>query len=272
MNRDRFESTIQGWMDNQKEQEIAIYPVEHKAVSFNGAELLGIKANNGKVYVGVRWVCDGLGLREGQRNNQLSKIQSDIVLKQGVRKFILPTKSGEQEVLVLELDFLPIWLAKISPNTLEGEAKENLVQYQLKAKDVLAAAFLSNVFKPEDLSPEIRAIFIHDEKLQVMDGRIGKLENTMTIDYGQQRSLRKLGNTVVMDLVGGKNSVAYKKFASKAFNELWKHYKNTFNIESYCDTPSIEFERGKEVLRAWKPSEELRYAILGANTEQLVSN
>ncbi|WP_181454749.1 BRO family protein [Paenibacillus dendritiformis] len=138
--------------------------------------------------------------------------------------------------------------------------------------EVIPAIRKTGTYSISSLSPELQAIFVHDEKLQILDGRIGKLENTMTIDYAQQRALRKLGNNVVMVLVGGKNSVAYKKFASKAFNELWKHYKNTFNIESYCDTPSVEFERGKEVLRNWKPSEELRYAIIGANAEQLVSN
>lgn len=58
----------------------------------------------------------------------------------------LPTNGGEQEVLCIALDFIPLWLAKISITpTMQADTPEvadKLVQYQLKAKDVLAAAFL----------------------------------------------------------------------------------------------------------------------------------
>ena len=58
----------------------------------------------------------------------------------------LPTNGGNQETLCLKLDFVPLWLAKISITpTMEQETPdlaETLMEYQLKAKDVLAAAFL----------------------------------------------------------------------------------------------------------------------------------
>ena len=38
----------------------------------------------------------------------------------------------------------------------------------------------------EELSPELQAIFAHDKKIQVIDKRLDHIENTMTIDYGQQ--------------------------------------------------------------------------------------
>ena len=58
----------------------------------------------------------------------------------------LPTNGGNQEVLCLKLDYVPLWLAKIAITPkMERETPElaaRLEQYQLKAKDVLAAAFL----------------------------------------------------------------------------------------------------------------------------------
>lgn len=120
--------------------------VEQKTVSFQGAELLGVKATDGKIYVGVRWVCEGIGLSEGQTKSERKRIIEDIVLKRGGRKIVLLTKRSHQEVSCIELDFLPLWLAKISitPTMLEErpEIAQNLVEYQLKAKDALAAAFL----------------------------------------------------------------------------------------------------------------------------------
>lgn len=69
-----------------------------------------------------------------------------MVLGKGARNLVLPTRGGKQEVLCLRHDFVPLWIAKI---TVTPAMKENtpelvnkLVQYQLKAKDVLADAFL----------------------------------------------------------------------------------------------------------------------------------
>lgn len=59
---------------------------------------------------------------------------------------ILPTRGGTQRTLCLKLDYVPLWLAKIAITPkMERETPElaaRLEQYQLKAKDVLAAAFL----------------------------------------------------------------------------------------------------------------------------------
>ncbi|MDN4069236.1 ORF6C domain-containing protein [Paenibacillus vini] len=248
-----------------------IYPVEQKLVPFNGAELLGVKANDGKVYVGARWVCDGIGLREGQRNNQLTKIQSDLVLKRGVRKFILPTNSGEQEVTVIELNFLPLWVAKISPNTVEGDVQECLIEYQLKAKDVLSAAFIPDSFRPENISREVRAIFVLDDKIQNLDSRVEHLENHTTIDYGQQQKLKKAGNSKILSFLGGKKTAAYKdrSLRSKTYKALWNDYQEFFEINSYNNTYTKNFERGIQYISRWTPPSNLMREIEATNGQTL---
>lgn len=119
----------------------------------------------------------------------------------------------------------------------------------------------------EGISTELQAIIMQDKKLQVLDIRIGKLENEMTIDYGQQLQLQTTGNNRVIQVLGGKHSLAYKLIGKKAFKEIWKFYKNTMNIASYKDTAVKEFERGKELLLKWTPSQELDLMIKGANMQ-----
>lgn len=122
-----------------------LIPIEQKLVDFNGAELMAIKCNDGKIRVGVKWVATGIGLSEGQYQNQTRKLNEDIVLSKGIAKMQLPTTSGNQDVLCLELDFLPLWLAKINANIIDNPiVQERLVSYQLKAKGVLAAAFIES--------------------------------------------------------------------------------------------------------------------------------
>lgn len=83
-----------------------------KDVQFNGATLRAAQDAENIIWVGVRWVCEGLGLSEGQMKSERKKIQSDRVLSQGGRNFVLPTSGGDQETLCLQLDFLPYGLRK----------------------------------------------------------------------------------------------------------------------------------------------------------------
>lgn len=120
--------------------------VEQKLVPFGDYEILAVKTNDGKIHGAVRWICTGIGLTVDQAKRQMKNIREDLVISKGYRNLTLPTNGGAQEVFCIELDFLPLWLAKISitPTMQETnpEAVENLVNYQLKAKDVLAEAFL----------------------------------------------------------------------------------------------------------------------------------
>ena len=114
---------------------------------FNGKILLTVKLkSNNKIYVGIKEICNSIGLSIGQTQRQITNIGKDEVLKQGIANLQLPTNGGKQVSLCIELNFLPLWLAKISITPkMKNESKElvdNLIVYQLKAKDVLAQAFL----------------------------------------------------------------------------------------------------------------------------------
>lgn len=110
-----------------------------------------------KIYVGVSWVCLGVGLSKSQKDTQVQNLQSDLVLSRGCLKFQAGVFDPNNSILAIELSFLPLWLEKISitPKMQEekSELTERLVEYQLKAKDVLAEAFIYKTTrkKPVDL-------------------------------------------------------------------------------------------------------------------------
>ncbi len=124
-----------------------------KEVDFFGDTIMCVQdESTHKIYVGVKWICNGIGLSEDQTKNERKKIKKDLVLSQGGLNLTLPTNGGEQDISCIELDYLPLWLAKISITP--KMQKENpivtakLVNYQLKAKDVLAQAFV----KPKEVN------------------------------------------------------------------------------------------------------------------------
>lgn len=117
-----------------------------KEVEFNGDILKAAQDPDGNIWVGARWVCEAIGLDDNRIKYERRKMQTDSVISKGVQNFTLLTNGGNQNVMCLQLDYLPLWLAKISITpTMRKEMPgiaEKLVAYQLKAKDVLAAAFL----------------------------------------------------------------------------------------------------------------------------------
>lgn len=119
------------------------------------------------------------------------------------------------------------------------------------------------------LSQELQAIFAIDHKQQEMDSRITKLENTMTIDYGQQNDLQGLVSKKVISVLGGADAPAYKNktVSQKAFKELYRMLKRIFKVNSYKNIAVKDLERAKETIPQWEPSEELQLMIQGANAQ-----
>jgi anti-repressor protein len=167
-----------------------LQPVEQKIVDFNGSELLAAKTNDGKIYAAVKWVCEGIGLTRDQIKNERKKIQEDLVLSKGGRYLTLPTNGGMQEVLCIELDFLPLWLAKISITP--KMQKENtwtvrrLVEFQLKAKDVLAAAFLQKPTTQAELIAMMAQQAVEQER------RLNAVEQKQQMLEKQQENIKEI--------------------------------------------------------------------------------
>lgn len=131
-----------------------------KTIPFMGSELMAAKdEKTGKIHVGVSYICKGIGLSKSQKDTQIQNVQNDIVLNKGCLKFQAGVFDANNETVALDLDFLPLWLAKITitPNMQEEqpEVADKLIQYQLKAQKVLADAFLH---KSETYAPKASSL------------------------------------------------------------------------------------------------------------------
>lgn len=105
----------------------------------------------------------------------------------------------------------------------------------------------------QNLSTEMKAILMHDEKIMKIDQRVTGLENTMTIDYGQQKVLGDCVNRVVIDALGGKDSEAYKEIGKKVFSECNRDLKNYFHVNARNNVPKKRFDEAVEYISNWKP-------------------
>lgn len=222
-----------------------------KDVEFNGAMLRAAQIED-IVWVGVKWICDGLGLSEDRGKYERKKIQKDLVLSKGVNFYPLGTDNANSDVLCLMLEYLPLWLAKISITpTMKKENPEladRLVEYQLKAKDVLAEAFLPK--RKEEIVPAVRNNMIqipipevpnYAEEFEILYAKLDDLEEQNRKLYDGMSNMAKL----LLDISSRKETSEIKMPVKEISEEdSWKRivYGKAENIvcnSSFRKTASV---------------------------------
>ncbi|MGF9907915.1 ORF6C domain-containing protein [Brevibacillus porteri] len=154
------------------------------------------------------------------------------------------------------------WLHAKSLNTDEAwEAYEMLVDdyYRVIEKP---SAYAS-------LSPEVKAIFFLDQKQQEIESRVERLEESKTIDYGQQLLLQNAARQQAVQVLGGKDGQAYQdsSLRGKVFSSIWRDFKGYFNVDSYRNTRVLDLEKAKEYINDWRPQGKLLREIEVANRQ-----
>lgn len=106
------------------------------------------------------------------------------------------------------------------------------------------------------LSKEMQALFLLDDRTQKQEARLTALENTMTVDYGQQQTLKKAVGRVVVEALGGKTAPAYNDphVRGKLFSECNRDVQDWFRVNSVCNVPRKDFTQAVEYIQRWKPS------------------
>lgn len=112
------------------------------------------------------------------------------------------------------------------------------------------------------------------EQLAMIDDvseRVDKLENTMTIDYGQQKVLERLVGQTVIASLGGKDTMAYKETSKKVFKECNRDIQDRFNVNSRSNVPKLKFEDACKYIRHWEPCTNTKIAIAECNNQMCLA-
>lgn len=106
------------------------------------------------------------------------------------------------------------------------------------------------------LSKELQALFLLDDRTQRQEQRITVLENTMTVDYNQQRVLRKSISRAVISALGDEKAPAYidNHVRSKVYSECNHDVQDWFRVNSVGNIPRKRFDEAVEYIQRWKSS------------------
>ena len=122
--------------------------------------------------------------------------------------------------------------------------------------EVLPSIRKTGSYTMPKLSKEMQAIFLLDDRTQKQEARLTALENTMTVDYSQQQTLKKAVGRVVVEALGGKLAPAYNDHhvRGKLCSECNRDVQDWFRVNSVCNVPRKDFTQAVEYIQRWKPS------------------
>lgn len=257
-----------------------------KNVNVLGDTIMAAKDNDGTIWAGVSYFCKALGMSNKQRDSQVAKVQNDKTLKQGTQKFREGTFDANNDIIAIKVDFIPLWLAKIHiTDKMENEhpeLAEKLLEYQLKAKDILAEAFFPKQQAiPMTIPQQIQLLAQgHGE----LNKRVDDIQTGLTDVQTEIQSIKmdlpilpieadKITVAVKkkgVSIMGGKQSNAYNNrgLRQKVYNNLYSNLKYNFGVTSYKQIKRSECDKAIEIINNYQPPFFLQQEIEAENAQQ----
>lgn len=106
------------------------------------------------------------------------------------------------------------------------------------------------------------------QRVESVESRVVLLEDTMNLDHSQQRRLEKVVNKTVMEVLGGKESNAYKEIGRKVFAECNGNLKDYFHVNARGDVPRKRYEEALSYAEKWRPCTNTQMLIEQYNAQQ----
>lgn len=259
--------------------------IQVKQVDVLGDTIIAARDDKEQVWAGVSYFCKALGMSNAQRDTQVEKVQSDKTLKRGTRKFPGGVFDPNNETVAMRIDFIPMWLAKITiTKKMEQdhpELADKLLEYQLKAKDILAAAFLPKQESAGDVQGQIKLLAQGTTELYQRVDEVTEDVKSVRKDLEKfkadipafnmdtkdiQNALRKKA----IEVLGGKDSNAYhdRSIHAYTFADIQIELRRQFDIKRYDQIRHKDVPDAMKIIEEYKPPLHIRDKIAMANAQQ----
>lgn len=228
---------------------------------FNNPEFGDIRTVdlNGEPWFVGKDIAAALGYGEGKslanavanHVDDVDKGVTEMMTPGGMQKMVIVNESG-----VYSLIF--------------GSKLEGAVRFKRwVTSEVLPTLRKTGSYTMPKLSKEMQALFLLDQRTVQQDARLTALENTMTVDYGQQQTLKKAVGRVVVEALGGKTAPAYidPHVRGKLFSECNRDVQDWFRVNSVCNVPRKRYDEALDYIQRWKPSTNSAMQVQNINAQ-----
>lgn len=236
-----------------------------KTVDVMGDSIMAAKDTEGIIWVGINYFCQGLNMNKKQRDWQVEKVQSDKTLKNGCRELPAGVFDIANSAYALRLDYIPLWLAKISiTNKMEKDhpkLADKLLEYQLKAKDILAEGFLPQKSSDLPMTTDGKIALLAQghmelkEEIQSVKSDLESLKMDLPILPVEADSIVSAVKKRGVEILGGKQSKAYnnRSLRQQLYNDLYVNLKHNFNVRSYKAIKRKDAEKAIQIVERYRP-------------------
>lgn len=215
-----------------------------KNVDVLGDSIMAAKDEEGNVWAGVSYFCNALGMTKGQKDRQVTNVQKDEALKRGCLRLEAGVLDSSNETIALRIDYIPLWLAKITitekTRKEHPELADKLLEYQLRAKDILADAFMPK--QPKIPQSPLELLELHYEAIKQVDGKVNeirtefeKFKQEIPIFGEECSNITDEVKTKVRECLGGKDAPAYqdKQLHRKLYRDIYTQTNRMFGVKKY---------------------------------------
>lgn len=228
---------------------------------FNNEELgLSVRTilnDDGSISVNAEDTAIGFGWTQTQNKNgkQYTSVRWE-TLNAWCRSFGFPNELGKNDYIPESL----FYRLGMKANNAAADKFQNWLAMEV-IPSIRRTGSYQKPFTPEQM------MRIQLEMIDDVSGRVTKLENTMNIDYGQQRVLEKEVARVVIESLGGKDSNAYREVSKKVFSECNRDVKDYFHVNSRNNIPRLRFDDAVDYIKNWTPCSNTRMLIKEHNAQ-----
>lgn len=215
-----------------------------KNVDVLGDSIMAAKDEEGNVWAGVSYFCNALGMTKGQKDRQVTNVQKDEALKRGCLRLEAGVLDSSNETIALRIDYIPLWLAKITitdkTRKEHPELADKLLEYQLRAKDILADAFMPK--HPKIPQSPLELLELHYEAIKQVDGKVNeirtefeKFKQEIPIFGEECSNITDEVKVKVRECLGGKDAPAYqdKQLHRKLYRDIYTQTNRMFGVKKY---------------------------------------
>lgn len=250
-----------------------------KNVNVLGDSIMAAKDSEGNIWAGVNYFCKALGMNKKQRDWQVAKVKEDKTLSKGCRELPAGVFDVGNAVYSLRLDFIPIWLAKITITSKmeqdHPELAEKLLEYQLKAKDILAEAFFPKkkdvpMTIPEQIQLLAQGNVELNKRMDDMQTEIQSIKMDLPILPIEADKITTAVKRRGVFVMGGKQANAYhnRGLRQKVYCNIYSNLKYQFGIKSYKSIKRSECDKALQIIESYQPPFFLQTEIEAENAQQ----
>lgn len=250
-----------------------------KNVDLMGDTIMAAKDENGVIWAGVSYICNALGMNKGHKDRQVTNVQKDETLKRGCCKFEAGVFDIGNETVALKIDFIPLWLAKISITERmkeeHPELAEKLLNYQLKAKDILAEAFIPKQNISAKSPMEVLRLYYEaldqmNTKVDTLEEKVTNIENGMPCFSCDTKDIQAEVRAKAVECLGGYHSNAYNDKSTRGcvFSDIQMMLRREFGVRRYEEIKHNRVPEAINLIREYRLPLILKERIDMVNAQQ----